>query len=192
MTSMNPLDWLIAAILFASALRAALNGLFREALATAGLLLGFPLACWYYRNLAQSLAGLLTVAAVAQLVAFFLILGGVIVAASLFGRILRRSARTVGLGPLDRLGGMLFGLLRGAGIVIALLLAVTAFLPAAPWVQTSVLAPYLLRAAHAVSFTMPRDLRLRLWDGMQHLNHSSANWIKFGSLSHTRIKTLQP
>ncbi len=189
---MNPLDWLLTALLVYSAIRAALNGFFREAFTLAGLLIGFPLACWYYHSLAHALAGLITAPTVALLAAFFLILTVVTVAASVLGRLFRRGARTVGLGFADRLGGAIFGLLRGAGMAVALLFAITAFLPAAPWVQTSQIAPYLLRAAHAVSFTMPTDLRLRLWEGLAHLNHSSPDWIKSGPLSHTGFKRLQP
>ena len=103
----------------------------------------------------------------------------------------RRGARTVGLGFVDRLGGALFGLVRGTLFGTALLLAITAFLPAAPWVQTSQLAPYLLRAALAVSFTMPQQLRQelrdRLGDTPGHLKHSSPDWIKSSPSSHTGI-----
>ena len=194
----NPLDWLLLALLLYSTLRAALNGFFREAFTLAGLVLGFPLACWGYRDLAHTLAGLITTPTLAQLAAFALLLTAVTVLASLLGRLFRRGARTVGLGLPDRLGGALFGLLRGAVIATALLLAVTAFLPTAPWVQTSLLAPYLLRAAHAVSFAMPQDLSLRLQDALGHLrrsghlNHSAADWIKSGLSSHTSTTTLQP
>ena len=189
---MNPLDWLFAVLLTYSAVRAALNGFFREAFTLAGLVIGFPLACWYYPTLAHSLAGLITTPTLAQLAAFLLILTAVTVTASLLGRILRRGARTVGLGFADRLGGALFGLVRGTLLATAILLAVTAFLPSAPWVRNSQIAPYLLRAAHAVSFTMPADLRIRLRDTLQHLNHSSPDWIKSGLPSHTTPTTLQP
>ena len=182
---LNPLDWLLVALLTYSCVRAAINGLFREAFTLAGVLIGFPLACWYFQDLARSLTGLITNGTIAQLVAFLLILSAVTVTASVLGRVLRRGARTVGLGFADRLGGALFGLLRG-------ILAITSFLPAAPWVENSRLAPYLLRAVHEVSFTMPSDLRLRLRDSLGYLNHSSPNWIKSGPLSHTRITTLQP
>jgi membrane protein required for colicin V production len=59
-----------------------------------------------------------------------------------------------------------------------LLLAMTAFLPSAPWIENSRLAPYFLRAAHAVSFVMPSDLKQRLLDGLGHLEHASPDWIK--------------
>ena len=183
--TLNPLDWLIATLLVYSAVRAAINGFFREAFTLAGLLIGFPLACWYYREAAHSLAGLITSPAFAQFAAFLLILAAVTVTASLLGRLFRRGARTIGLGIADRICGALFGLLRGALIATAFLLALIAFLPSAPWVQTSRIAPYLLEGAHAVSFTMPRDLRLRLRASIGLLKHSSPDWIKSGLSSHT-------
>ncbi len=189
--TLNPLDWFLAALLAYSALRAALNGFFREAFSLGGFLLGFPLACWYYRDGAHALAGLITTPAFAQFAAFLLILAAVTIVCSLLGRLFRRGVRTIGLGFADRLGGALFGLVRGALIGSALLLAITAFLPTAPWVQTSQLAPYFLRGAHALSFSMPADLRLRLRYGLDRLRtatygkHSSPDWIKYGLSSHT-------
>jgi membrane protein required for colicin V production len=190
--TLNPLDWTLVVLLLYSTVRAAMNGFFREAFTLAGFVIGFPLACWFYHDLARHLAGLITTPAFAQLAAFALVLAAVTVTASVLGRIFRRGARTVGLGVADRLGGALFGLARGAGIGIAFLLAITSFLPAAPWIQTSQLAPYLLRGAHAVSFTMPPDLSARLRDGLRQLNHTSPGWIKYGHLSHTRFTTIQP
>ncbi len=189
---MNPLDYLLLALLLYSTIRAALNGLFREAFTLAGLLIAFPLACWYYNPLAAQLRNLITTPTLAQLTAFTLILTAITLLASLLGRLFRRGARTVGLGIADRLGGALFGLLRGAVLAAAILLAITAFLPTAPWVQTSQISPYLLRAAHAVSFAMPPDLRIRLMDSLQNLKHSSPHWIKSGFWPHTSTTTLQP
>ena len=182
---MNPLDWLLAALLSYSAVRAAMNGLFREAFTLGGFLVGFPLACWYYRQGAHALGGLITIAAFAQFAAFLLILVAVTLSASLLGRFFRRGARTVGLGWADRLGGGVFGLLRGALLGAAFLLALTAFLPASPWLRSSRISPYLLQGAHAVSFTMPADLRARFGESLGRLKHSSPDWIKSGLSSHT-------
>lgn len=182
---MNPLDWLLAVLLTYSVVRAILRGFFQEAFALGGLVLGFLLACWFYRSLAMDLMGLINSPQVAQLAAFLLILATIMVLASLIGKLLRRTASAVGLGFADRLLGTLFGLLRGALLGVALLLAITAFLPTAPWIENSLLAPYFLRTAHAVSFVMPSDLRLRLLDGLNHLKHTTPDWIKHGLSSHT-------
>jgi membrane protein required for colicin V production len=177
---MNPLDWLLAILLTYSVVRAVMRGFFQEAFALGGLILGFLFACWFYRPLAVDLKGLINSPQIAQLAAFLLILAGIMIVASLLGKLLRHTASAIGLGFADRLLGALFGLLRGALLGVALLLAVTAFLPSAPWVENSLLAPYFLRAAHAVSFVMPSDLKLRLLDALHHIKHTTPDWIKQG------------
>jgi membrane protein required for colicin V production len=182
---MNPLDWLLALLLVYSIVRAAMRGLAREAFALAGLVIGFLLACWNYPILASYMRGLVNSPPLADFCAFLLIVSIVMVLASLLGRIVQRTASAIGLSFLDRLGGAAFGLLRGAILGAAILIAVTAFLPAAPWVQNSRLAPYLLRGAHAVSFVMPRQLKLQLHEGLDRLKHTTPVWINYGCLSHT-------
>jgi membrane protein required for colicin V production len=177
---MNTLDWLLIILLAYSVIRAVVRGFFQEAFALGGLIFGFLLACWFYRSLAAELTGLITSISIAELAAFLLILAGTMILASLLGKILRHTASSIGLGFLDRLLGAGFGVIRGALLGVALLLAVTAFLPSAPWVENSHLAPYFLRAAHAVSFVMPPDLKQRLLDGLDHLKHTTPDWIKAG------------
>jgi membrane protein required for colicin V production len=184
---MNPLDWLLALIVVYSIVRAAMRGLAREAFALIGLIVGFLLACWTYQTAAVYLRGLVNSPPLAEFCAFLLIVAIVMVVAGLIGRLVQRTASAIGLSVLDRLGGAAFGLLRGAILGTALLLAVTAFLPTAPWVQNSRIAPYLLHAAHAVSFVMPRELKLQLHEGLDHLKHTTPGWINYGSSSHTSM-----
>jgi membrane protein required for colicin V production len=180
---MNPLDWLLALIFVYSVIRAAIRGLAREAFALAGLIVGFFLACWNYQSAAAYLRGLINSQPLAEFCAFLLIVSIVMLLASLLGRLVQRTASAIGLSPLDRLGGAAFGLLRGTILGTAILLAVTAFLPTSPWVQNSLIAPYLLRGAHAVSFVMPRQLKLQLHEGLNHLKgiaglkHTTPVWI---------------
>jgi membrane protein required for colicin V production len=180
---MNPLDWLLAALFAYSIVRAAARGFFREAFALGGIVLGFLLACWNYSNLAPRLKGLVDSTPLSDLLAFILLLMATMVVATLAGKLLSRTASVIGLGLVDRLGGALFGALRGVLLGTTLLLAVTAFLPAAPWMQTSSLAPYFLRAVHAVSFVMPSDLRQRFVEGLERLEHTTPQWINPGPLS---------
>ncbi len=177
---MNPLDWILGLLLAYSVVRAAMLGFFRVAFSLAGLILGFALACWNYHTVGLRLTGLIASPPIAQFVAFLLILIGCMIVANLIGKLLHRTASAVGLGFVDRLLGALFGLLRGVVFGVALLLAITAFLPTAPWIQTSLCAPYFLRAAHAVSFVMPFDLQRRLLDGLEQLKHATPGWIQQG------------
>ncbi len=148
---MNALDWLLVILLAYSTVRAFLRGFFQEAFALGGLISGFLFACWFYRPFALDLKGLITSTQIAELAAFLLLLAATMIFASLLGRLFRHTASAIGLGFVDRLLGAAFGLVRGTLLGVALLLATTAFLPSAPWIENSLLAPYFLRAAHAVS-----------------------------------------
>jgi len=185
--NLNALDWLLALILLYSIVRAILRGFILEAFALGGAVLGFLCACWFYEGLADQLAGLITKPQLAQLVAFLLIVVAIMIIAALLGKFLRRTASAIGLGFFDRLLGALFGLLRGAILGAILLLAITAFLPTGQWIKTSSLAPYFLRAIHAVSFIMPSDLKDKLLDSIDRLKHNSPRWIKPGLSVHTDI-----
>ncbi len=182
---MNPLDWLLALFVLYSTVRAAMRGLVREMFALGGLIIGFILACWYYTPVAVYLRGLVNSPPLAEFCAFLLILSAVMVIAALAGALIHRTASAVGLSVLDRLGGAAFGAARGVVLDAAMLLAVTAFLPTAPWIQASKFSPYLLRAAHAVSFVMPRHLKSQLVEGLDRIKHTTPGWINYGSSSHT-------
>lgn len=185
MTSWNPLDWLLAIVLAYSVVRAVLRGFFQESFALGGLVVGFLAACWFYAEVAHRLSGLITSPPLAQMLGFLLIVVIATMAGTLLGKMMRKTASAVGLGLIDRLLGALFGLARGVLLCLALLLCCTAFLPAGHWIQSSKLAPYFLRADHAVSFVMPADLKHRLGESLERLKHTSPDWIKHGLLSHT-------
>jgi membrane protein required for colicin V production len=178
---MSPLDWILGIILVYSVVRAAMRGFISESFALGGVVFGFLFACWFYRQAAESLAGLIATPAIAQLAAFLLILAATMVVAYMLAKILRRTASAIGLVFFDRLLGAIFGLLRGLLFGISLLLPITAFLPTATWVQQSMLAPYFLGAAHAVSFLMPTDLRLKLLDALDRIRHNTPDWVDTGS-----------
>jgi membrane protein required for colicin V production len=182
---MNPLDWLLVLFVLYSIVRAAMRGLVRELFALTGLVVGFVLACWYYQPVGVHLRGLINSPPLAEFCSFLLILCAVMVIAALAGALLRRTASAVGLSALDRLGGAAFGAVRGLVLSAAMLLAVTAFLPTAPWIQGSKFSPYLLRASHAVSFVMPRHLKQQLLEGLDRLKHTTPGWINYGTSSHT-------
>jgi len=182
---MNPLDWILAALVVYSTIRATMRGLVRELFALGGLLVGCLLACWYYRTVAEFVRGLVNSEPLADFFGFLLIIALVMVAAALVASVIRRGASAIGLSALDRLGGAAFGATRGLVLGAALLLAVTAFLPTAAWVQGSKFSPYLLRASHAVSFVMPQQLKRQLVEGLDRLKHTTPNWINYGSSSHT-------
>jgi uncharacterized membrane protein required for colicin V production len=65
------------------------------------------------------------------------------------------------LGWLDRLLGLAFGGLKAivVGIVLVLVLTAFPFKPVPDSVAHSTVAPYLIDAAHALTYAMPAELR---------------------------------
>lgn len=159
---MNPLDWLIALSLAVSTTAAFLRGLIRSLVSLGGVFLGILLACLYAHRTGTVLSRWVGSSALADVAGFVLILAGVIMIAALIGRALRGVVSAVGLGFFDRLAGACFGFLRGVLVLAALLLPLAPLIRPLPVTQTSLLLPYLLPAAHGISFVVPRDFGKRL------------------------------
>jgi membrane protein required for colicin V production len=175
---MNLFDCLLVAVLAFSTIQAFFRGLLLELFSLAGLAAGVLLAAWNYALLASPLSRFITNPAVANAVAFLLVVIGVMVLAAILGRMMHTAAHAIGLGFFNRLGGAAFGLARGGLACVAILMALTAFLPTADWLKNSRLTPYFLDGAHAVSFVVPHDLEQLILDGATQLKHNAPDWIK--------------
>lgn len=163
---MSLLDWVIVTILIVSTLAAARSGIIVEVCSLGGLLLGLLLACWNYQRLLPWVMSWGTRLAVAKVVAFIVIALGVMILAGLLGRIIRWSVRFVGLGWLDFLAGAAFGLVKGAVLVVVMIVALLAFLPGTSLVRDSHLAPAFLTAAHGVAGVSPTELSGKIRSGI--------------------------
>jgi membrane protein required for colicin V production len=163
-------DWLIITVLIFSTVRAAMHGLVRELFWFVGSILGLALACAYYSLPAEALRPILGSQPVADACSFLLIVFGVMLLAGLLGRTMRSALHFAGLGTLDSLVGGLFGLGRGILLITASMMAVAAFLPANAQmdknISPSVLAPYFLSTAHAVSSVVPAEMEDRVRNGI--------------------------
>ncbi len=171
--SLTFLDWLMLAVLAFSAIRAAMRGMVRELFWLIGSVLGLGLACIGYGYPARALQPIVNSQPIADTCGFLLILFGVMLLAGLLGRTASSAMHSIGLGLADSLAGGLFGLLRGLLLVTASMMAVAAFLPATAFTEKnippSVLAPYFLSAAHAVSSVVPAEMENRVRDGIARL-----------------------
>ena len=175
---MNLFDCLLIAIVAFSAIQAFFRGLLLELFSLAGLCAGVLLAAWNYPLLASPLSRFMTNPSIANVVAFLLIAIGIMVLAALLGRMFHKAAHAIGLGFFNRVGGASFGAIRGWLVGVAVVMAVTAFLPSIDWLKNSRLTPYFLAGAHAVSFVVPHDLEQLILDGATQLKHNAPDWIK--------------
>jgi membrane protein required for colicin V production len=175
---MNLFDWFLVAILAYSTIMAFVRGIIIELFSIGGLIVGILIASWNYNHVAKILERLITTPATAQIIAFLLIVIGVMVLSTLLGKTLNRTAHAIGLGFFDRLLGAVFGLARGCLFGVAILMAIAAFRPHSAWVENSRLTPYFLAGVHAVSFVVPYGLQQQIMNGAMQLKHIAPDWIK--------------
>jgi membrane protein required for colicin V production len=166
----NWLDYLLLAILLASALMSARKGFSREIVGLASALCALVLGMWFYGLAGSFLIPYVKSARVANLIGFLLVVFAVMLVGGMLGWIVSRFLRTIGLSFFDRLLGAAFGLVRGLLIAIALLTAYMAFGPeiasktvssgsADKAVLNSRIAPYVLDASHVFIALAPMELK---------------------------------
>ena len=166
---MSLLDWAFVAILIVSTFTAAFSGIIVEVFSLGGLILGLVLACWNYQRLLPWVLGWGLPHDAAMVVAFVVIALGVMILAGILGRIIRWSVRFVGLGWLDHLAGAAFGLVKGAVLVVVVIVALLAFTPKSSLVKNSRLAPHFLTVAHGVAGVSPTELSAKIRHGIKIL-----------------------
>jgi membrane protein required for colicin V production len=136
-------DVLILLILLGSTLIGLLRGFVREAVS-----LGFWIvaiwAAWKFGPVVEPhLGGLLTDPKIAPWVGRFVILMLVLLIGWILGMLLSYFTRSMGMGPLDRAIGLLFGIMRGMVLVgLVIIGAELLHLNQEPWWGRSKLVPY--------------------------------------------------
>lgn len=166
---MNALDWVIVTVLVVSVLSAAKTGFVVQVFSLVGATAGLILACWNYQRPLPWLSGWIRPPALAEVLSFLLIALATMVVAGILGRILRWSLRSIGLGWLDRLVGAAFGLIKGAVIVLIMVVALAAFAPQAGFFRGSSFAPAFLAAAQGTAWASPARLSQRINEGVRLL-----------------------
>lgn len=162
-------DWIILAAILLSVIQAAVSGFFQEAFGIAGLVLGYLLAAWQYRRLAEWFTPFFKAQWFCEISAFLIIFVAVMILAGVAGRIARWVAKEAGLSTVDRILGGALGLMRGSLTVAVVLMGMAAFAPTSKWLESSELAPYFLVAGRAAIWVAPSELRGRFYEGIDLL-----------------------
>jgi membrane protein required for colicin V production len=166
---MSVADWIILAFLVFSVAMAAWEGFFHEAFGLAGLVLGYLVAAWQYRRLADWFEPILKQPWLGEIGSFLIIFFAVMILAWLAGRLARWVMKEAGLTSVDRALGGLLGLVKGCLVVAIVLVAMAAFAPAARWLPGSQLAPYFLVVGRAAIWLAPAELRHKFDEGLDYL-----------------------
>jgi membrane protein required for colicin V production len=162
---MNALDWIFIVMIGASALYGLLKGLVREVVSIIAVLLGLAAASRGYRlaiplfkdfGVSQELAGVLS---------FLLIFVVVYIVIILLGKLIQRLLHTRFLGCANRLGGAVFGFVRGVIIsgIIVVLLTVTLSEKAAI-LMDSKLTPYVMTISRVLVSLAPEGVKDRFME----------------------------
>ncbi len=162
-------DGVIVAVVLLSAAVAAAQGFFFEIFSLAGVVVGYLLAAWGYRQVAPWFAPYVSSAWVAHLAGFLTIFLAVVLVAGVVGRLARWGLKEAGLRWFDRLLGGAFGLLRGVLLMMVVVLAVASFAPSSPLLARSRVAPYLLVLARGAIWLAPSQVRQQFRAGVDTL-----------------------
>ena len=117
---MNWLDIIIIVAIAGATFLGLKIGIIKAVLSLAGIIIGVFLAGHYYVSLSEQLP-FISSESVARIVAFAIILVGVMVVAAVLALLLKWTASAMMLGWVNHLGGAVFGLLMGAIFCGALL-----------------------------------------------------------------------
>ena len=153
---MHWLDIVIIVVVVIATFWGLKTGIIKAVLSLAGLIVGVTLAGHYYVPLSEQLA-FIPQANVAKIVAFAIILIGVMVIAGLLAMLLRWVASVVMLGWVNRAGGAVFGLALGALLCSALLAIWVKFFGVAGIINESSLAVILLNRFPMVLALLPDE-----------------------------------
>jgi membrane protein required for colicin V production len=165
-------DWFICALVLVNIITAAMQGFFSEALTIAGLVVGYIVAAWKYRSIAEWLESFLKNVWLAEVLGFLVIFFAIVILFGIAARIARWVMKESGLSGLDRFLGAVLGLLKGGLMVAVILMGMTAFAPTSKLLQNSQLAPYFLVVGRAAIWVAPTELRARFYQGLELIHQA--------------------
>ena len=157
---MTPLDVALMVVMLISLSVGLLRGLVQEAVSLATWIAATGAGYLSADAVQPYLAGLVSHTAARRLLAGGIIFVLVLITGGLLNRLLSRGVRRLGLGGMDRLLGMGFGVLRAAALitVAVMLLQLTRFPEHEWWIQSR-LIPYFLPLAAQLRADLPTDPR---------------------------------
>jgi membrane protein required for colicin V production len=156
---MPALDWIFAAVLLLSILLGAWRGLVYEVLSLINWIVAFVVAQWLALDMAQRLPMSGASDTVRYAAGFVLVFIASVLVGGLIAAVVKKLIVTVGLRPVDRVLGAVFGLTRGMLLLllVTVLVNMTTLKDSTAW-QESVGVRVALVALKAIKPALPRDL----------------------------------
>ncbi len=156
---MNWADYTILAVLGLSVLMGLWRGFIGEVLALACWACAFWVAWLFGPALADQFSASISTPSVRVLLAYAVCFVAVLIAGAIVAFLMRKLIEGSGLSGTDRLLGMVFGLVRGA-VLVVLVVFLIGFTPAKrdPWWNQSQLLPSFERGAHWLGERLPAEV----------------------------------
>lgn len=140
----------------------------RQVFGLGGVVAGYIAAVKLYKPALSFVGG--TDSGMAEVASFILIFVLCKIAVSLAGRLLSSLFKRPGLTLLNRTGGAFLGLLKGLIIIMIIVLAVLAFLPAdSSLIADSHTLPYIVSLPKITASVVPADIRKKYNDKVDEL-----------------------
>ena len=153
---MNWLDFVLVSVIAIATLIGLWLGLIKAVLSMAGIVVGVLLAGRFYIPLSEQLT-FIPQEGIAKIVAFAIILIGVMVIALVLAKFLKWASSVMMLGWINRLGGAVLGFLLAATICGAFLAAWMNFLGEGQTIQESIIAGALIQYFPLVLGLLPEE-----------------------------------
>lgn len=143
---MGDIDWIILAVLALSGVISLWRGFVKEAMSLLGWLAAFVVAMSLSPALASLIQNWISHEMLRLLAAFVILFVGTLIVSGLINQLIHSLVKRSGLGPIDRILGMTFGVLRGGVFVLFCLIALPMLISVEnqPWWQESQLIPKFL------------------------------------------------
>ncbi|MCX7265069.1 MAG: CvpA family protein [Betaproteobacteria bacterium] len=160
-------DWFLLGILLISLLLGAWRGLVYEVISVLGWIAAFVLAQWFAPEVAERLPMQGSSQAFRYAAAFVLIFVLSVFASGLLSALVRKVISAVGLRPVDRILGAVFGLFRGLILLLALTVVIhMTSMSQSDWWQESRGRPLLSTLIKGLKPMLPVKFGAFLPDGL--------------------------
>jgi membrane protein required for colicin V production len=157
---MNWLDVVVILVIVAFTLAAFSAGLIREVITLVAVIAGIVIAGALYEKLAKDVLVFIDDDDAAQAIAFLALFGGVYLMGQIGAYVLKTGAALLMLGPVDHVGGAVFGFIKGIFVVEMLLIILAAYpsLHIDSAVDDSTLARHLVDDYNFLKHILPSNI----------------------------------
>jgi membrane protein required for colicin V production len=158
--TLNPLDFLILAIVGLCLIRSLFRGAVREVFSILSLVIAYIISAQYFQPFLKVLPSKLSGSPFGNLIAFAALFVCTAIVVNLIGWALHKLVGLIHLTLLDRIAGGILGLVKGSLVVCIVIVVLITFLPnKSSLVRNSSLSAHTIAIVDVVSAIFPKKLR---------------------------------